>query len=74
MAVPYGGPIQGVRNPSGVFDPEGGLVVTGGGETAEVVFCDIDLHKEWDIHRIRMEDRRPELYRSLADEGSCSRT
>jgi predicted amidohydrolase len=69
MAVPYGGPVQGIRSPSGVFDPEGGLVVTGGHEKAEVVSCDVDLHKEWDIHRIRMEDRRPELYRNLTDEG-----
>jgi hypothetical protein len=67
MAVPYGGPIQGIRSPSGVFDPEGGLAVTGGVEEAEVVCCEVDLRGEWDIHRIRMEDRRPELYGILAD-------
>jgi predicted amidohydrolase len=74
MAVPYGGQIEGIRSPSGVFDPEGELVVTGYVRKAEVVAFDIDLHKEWDIHRIRMEGRRPELYRSLADEGSYIRT
>lgn len=67
MAVPYNGPIQGIRSPSGVFDPEGRLAVLGGSENAEVVYCDIDLNREWDIHRIRMEDRRPELYRGLTE-------
>jgi predicted amidohydrolase len=66
MAVPYDGPIQGIRIPSSVFDPAGRLVVTGSNEKAEVVFCDIDLRREWDIHRIRIEGRRPELYQSLA--------
>jgi predicted amidohydrolase len=74
MAVPYGGPIQGICIPSGVFDPEGRLVVTGGVKKAEVVSCDIDLHREWDIHKIRMEDRRPALYRSLVNEGDCALT
>jgi predicted amidohydrolase len=74
MAVPYGGPIQGIRSPSGVFDPEGRLVVTGSVEKAELVLCDIDLHREWEIHKIRMEDRRPELYRSLSDEPPRGKT
>ncbi|MDR1072757.1 MAG: hypothetical protein LBL45_03680 [Treponema sp.] len=73
MAVPYGEPIQGIRSPSGpssVFDPEGRLTASGDGEKAEVVYCEVDPRKEWGIHRIRMEDRSPKLYRSLADEGS----
>ncbi|MDR2078134.1 MAG: carbon-nitrogen hydrolase family protein [Treponema sp.] len=66
MAVPYGGLIQGIRTPSSVFNPNGELVSTGSPDKAEVVFCDVDLSREWDIHTIRMEDRRPELYQSLA--------
>jgi predicted amidohydrolase len=68
MAVPYGGRIEGMRTPSGVFDPEGRPVVMGGLRESEIVFCDIDLRREWDIHRMRMEDRRPELYRMLVKE------
>jgi predicted amidohydrolase len=72
MAIPYGGPIQGIRTPSGVFDPEGRLVASGSGEKAEVVYCEIDPSREWEIHQVRMEDRRPELYRGLTDEKSCT--
>jgi predicted amidohydrolase len=67
MAVPFGGAIQCIRTPSSVIDPEGNFIVTGSTDKAEVVCCDIDLHKEWEIHRIRMADRRPELYQTLAE-------
>jgi predicted amidohydrolase len=67
MAVPFNGPIRGLRTPSGVIDPEGTILASANAETSEVVCYDIDLGKEWGCHAIRMEDRRPELYRSLAD-------
>ncbi|GHV01562.1 hypothetical protein FACS189485_00160 [Spirochaetia bacterium] len=65
MAVPFNGPIQGLRTPSSIIDPEGGILAMAGAESAEILYCDIDLHREWDIHRIRMEDRRPELYQPI---------
>jgi predicted amidohydrolase len=69
MAVPCDGPIQGIRIPSSVFNPDGELVAAGNPEEAEIVSCDVDLRREWNIHAIRMEDRRPELYHSLAAKG-----
>lgn len=68
MAVPYGGPIQGIRIPSSVFNPNGEIAAIGSHDKAEIVACDVDLQKKWDIHKIRMEGRRPELYHSLTVE------
>jgi predicted amidohydrolase len=62
MAVPYGGPVQRVRIPSSVFNPNGELVAAGSPDKAEIVFCDVDLRGEWDNHTIPVKGRGPELY------------
>jgi predicted amidohydrolase len=65
MAVPYNEPLQGIRSPSSVIDPEGSTIAIAGNSNSEIVCADIDLNREWEIHTIRMNERRPELYRSL---------
>jgi predicted amidohydrolase len=65
MAVPYDGTLQGIRSPSSVIAPDGTVVVSGSSGKVEIVSCDIDLSREWEIRKIRMEDRRPELYKEI---------
>jgi predicted amidohydrolase len=67
MAVPHKGSIAGIRSPSSVIDPEGGVVAAGGAERAELIGCEIDLSREWDMRAVRMADRRPELYGELIE-------
>lgn len=71
MAVPFGGPIQGLRTPSGVIAPCGLTIASAGTEKAEALACGIDLQKKYAAHEERLAGRRPGLYGMLAELGGC---
>jgi predicted amidohydrolase len=65
MAVPFAELIQGIRSPSSVIDPEGKCIAAGRNDSGGVICCELDLSRKWEIHGIRINGRRPELYREL---------
>jgi predicted amidohydrolase len=67
MAVPYNNIIQGLRLPSSVINPEGMTIAQASANKAEVLYCDVDLNHEWDVHTIRMNDRRSSLYGEIVE-------
>ncbi|MBR1584298.1 MAG: carbon-nitrogen hydrolase family protein [Clostridia bacterium] len=65
MAVPFEGGISGIRAPSQVIAPDGGVRASGPRDRAAAVTCSVDLHELRPLHALRMHDRRPDTYAAL---------
>lgn len=68
MAVPYWGPIEGLRSPSEIIAPDGTVVVRGSNKEAGIVIADVDIHDCMEERKQRLCLRRPGTYQSLNKE------
>lgn len=66
MAVPYQGAIEGIRTASELIAPDGSVLARASTDKAETLTCDFDLSAMAELHQMRMQDRRPDTYKALA--------
>lgn len=68
MAVPYWGPIDGLRTPSEVVSPAGDALARGGTNDPHLVSCTFDLSQCESTRTFRLACRRPGAYGQLTEE------
>ena len=66
MAVPYRGPIEGIRTPSELVAPDGSVLARASADRAETLTCAFDLAAMAELHQMWMHDRKPDTYQALA--------
>ena len=67
MSVPYGGPIEGIRTPSELVAPDATVLARAAADRADVLTCEFDPAAMEELHRLRMQDRRPDTYGALTE-------
>lgn len=65
MGVPYWMDIEGLRSPSQIVAPDGGILVCGNTVSDEAVVGEADIRIAEGYRKARLDDRRQDLYRRL---------